>query len=307
MNWVAPGRDGAALAERSFQSAYARLLTSTRFRKAVFSRHGSNVDGFDAQVIERLRAMDWDRTSFYAELLVGNRIASISEAFPTTAFLLGSHLTRLARDFGDESGSTDHRKYPEACAIAAYLMHSLETQRIGPPFAIDVLTYELAKLRLRYEYRLPLWAQGVCHSASKFDVAMRAQHPVYVHRHPYQAILSLACDIEKVCADVAAARMPRKGMVQSTMLLLHVDDQGVLHQEGVNAVTAAFLLLADGQTTFDSMLDALATLFAQGGFERGAQLREGALQLCGRLLERGVVGLTFDVRPRPASAQVRAP
>ena len=91
------------------------------------------------------------------------------------------------------------------------------------------------------------------------------------------------------------------------MLLLHADDQGVLHQEGVNAVTAAFLLLADGQTTFDSMLDALITLFAQGGFERDAQLREGALQLCGRLLERGVVGLTFDVRPDREAAPVRAP
>ncbi len=280
--------------ELTFQRAYARFLTDTAFREAVFSDEPLEEHWkVKPEVVERLRGLDAERASLFAELLISNSLATVQEALPNTAALLGSKLLEIVRAFNDEALSVNHRKYPEACAFARYLLGRLEQESLGPYYLHDILVYELSGLRLRFEYDEPFWPEEVTTSKRKFIAALRGGRSVYIHRHPYQTLLSLLYDVEQICKDIAASKRPAEVEPKTFIILLHISAGGVLQQEAINAATAALLLAVDGRSTFDQIVDRLAKLFDQRGSEAQARLRASVQELCMELLRRGVIGLTF--------------
>lgn len=289
-----PDSRETAQSELAFQSAYARLLTDSSFRGAVFSEEPLNECWqIESEIVERLRGLDHGRTSMFAKLLLGNRMGSLSDALPNSAFLLGPQLQDVVHSFSDASPPADHRKYPEARAFAHYLLDRLEKEQLGPPYLHDVLTYELSTLQLRLEYDEPFWFDGAMTSTSEFVAALKSGRPIYLHRHPYQAVLSFSYDVERICEDTAASRTPTDVAPKTSFILLHVQAGGVLQQEAINMATAAFLLAVNGSNSFSSIVDHLMELFGKRGPWSRLRVRSRVRKVCLELLERGIITFTL--------------
>jgi hypothetical protein len=241
--------------------------------------------------------LDPERTSLFAELLLGNRLGRLREALPNSAFLLGSRLQEVVYAFNDSSAPADHRKYPEARAFAHYLLDRLDQESLGPPYLHDILLYELSSLQLRLEYDEPFWLDGAIASASEFFAALKSGQPIYLHRHPYQAVLSFSYDVERICQETAASRTPTDVNPKSSIILLHVQAGGVLQQEAINTATAVFLLAANGTNSFNRIVDHLGEFFGQRGRWARLRLRTRVRNLCLELLQRGVITFTFVPAP----------
>ena len=228
----------------------------------------------------------------FADLLVGNRISTIQEGVPFTAAALGADLPTIVGRYSDTVPCADHRKYPEACAFAHYLLEQMESEVVGPAYLRDLVTYELARLQLRFEYSEPLWCDETMMPGVEAISALRSGRTVCVHRHAYQALLSFSYDVEELCRQLEASQAQADPEPKASLVLLHIGTGGALHELAINASTAALLLAVNGCRTFEEIVDELAELLDRKGEEPRQVLRDDVLRLCAELIEQGVIGCT---------------
>jgi hypothetical protein len=218
-------------------------------------------------------------------------------------------LREILRTFNEEAPSPDHRKYPEACAFADFLLRRIAVEPLGRPYLADIVTYELAKLQLRFEYNETMWPEAVKTSELEFATAFANRNLIYLHRHANQALLSFSYDVEYICEELRASRTPDAAEPKTSMILLHVGRDGVLHEEAVSAATAAFILLVNGRSSLDKIVEHVLAFCDKVRMSGNLAVGSEISALCVSLIQRGVIGFTIrDLnKSRRYSAKTRYP
>ena len=270
-------------AEARFQEAYARFLTDTQFRELVLkpSASGESVADLSGADINRLRAMDQDRIELFAQCLFGNRMAAIKEAFPLSFKVMGDAVPALVRMLDARDIAIDTRKYAEAVRFADFVLHG---DIAGPLTLSDsvlgLLRYELIMLNLRVRPQSPTWPQSAVHSAEVLRRALERQNDAGIALNLNHAVLRVGFDVE-VLRDLAPDTVSFAEAEADTIIMLHRDENCVVHQKRLNYASAAAILMIDEARTFRALVDGYAAWLGRGsGVDLEEELKELCINLC---------------------------
>jgi hypothetical protein len=280
--------------EARFQDAYARFLTDSDFRKLVLNPSADDdmVADLSRADLDRLRAMDQGRVELFAGCLFTNRMAAIAEAFPLSFKVIGSAVPGLVRALDRRDVATDTRKYAEAVRFADFVLNGDDAHaRSLPDAALGLLRYELILLNLRVRPQRP--ADSAIHSDDALHQALSQDCDVVPVLNRNHALLAVDYDLETLRdldLDVTSLAAAEATMI----VLLHRDENGVVHEKSLNQASAAAILMIDGTRTFRALVAAYAAWLDRAS---DASLEEGLKELCVNLCACGA--LCFE----PVSAE----
>jgi hypothetical protein len=295
-------------AEARFQDAYARFLTDQAFRELVLrpSASSGSVTDLSRTDIDRLRAMDQSRVELFAQCLFTNRLAAVAEAFPLSFKVMGSAVPALVHALDLHDVAIDTRKYAEAARFADFVLNDGDPRARGLSGAVlGLLRYELILLNLRVRPQLPAWPQAAIHSAEALGRALTQDEDVVLVLNLNHALLGVNYDVE-VLRDLAPDVASFAAAEADIIVLLHRDENGVVHEKRLNHASAAAILMIDGTGTFRSLVAAYAVWLNRAsdvGLEDGLKELCVSLCACGALCFKPAVADAGKTTCRPTEGR----
>lgn len=269
--------------ELEFQEGLARFLTDPHIRDATLRGKGDAITASaDVEVTERLSRIDPDRSAFFSQLLIANRLAKVSDAFPITVWALGDRIWRTMLLFNSTFPPRNPKKHAEAASFARFLRAQFEVDQAQPPWLADALAYESTVLDLRFR------------EPGDDESAIAQLGGIYVqNRCPRLAtssrLLTLRHDVEYVVAAYERKDLAADVTEREMHLLVQVHPDGTISQDEVNLPVALFLALCSGERT----LGAITCLLAEqlGDPSSVGAIEAPMLSFFHDLAERGVLYL----------------
>jgi hypothetical protein len=132
------------------QHALARLYTNTALRERFFADPVGVARelGFADEEARQLVAISPQRVETFARALHTKRLLQVSKLLPLTNRVLGQRFAAAFRVFADTSVPTGTKKHlGDASAFAAHVERMLRRERGQPPWVLDLLRYEKARIK----------------------------------------------------------------------------------------------------------------------------------------------------------------